>query len=321
MSVQVRRRRETAAFLATYVGAQGELLVDTTNNRVQVHDGATPGGWPAARLADLPTRSGVRQTVLAGPAASGAPSFLPAATTGTLTLSTQGISPTTPFTATAANGFGALGPNDLVLQYTTNQSWTLPASATSYLALNATTGLVTSFTLQPIYQFGGAIATTVGQFTFDTQAMVGFLGTGTLAVATPLVFVGEAVTSASVVTSATAYAYGGRVFLTQATLAAGTRYPLAHNIGVRDLQASGYLECTASAGDAGYAFGDRVSAANNGNTGSGSAFYGTLFATSGTKTVSIITGTSGIGAVGASGAVAPFTAANWKAGVVVARTW
>ena len=53
MSVQVRRRREAAPFLSTYVGAQGELLVDTTNNRVQVHDGATPGGWPAAKLSDI----------------------------------------------------------------------------------------------------------------------------------------------------------------------------------------------------------------------------------------------------------------------------
>ncbi len=57
MSVQVRRRREAASFLSTYVGAQGELLVDTTNNRVQVHDGATPGGWPAAAVGDLPGRN------------------------------------------------------------------------------------------------------------------------------------------------------------------------------------------------------------------------------------------------------------------------
>ena len=55
MSVQVRRRREAASFLSTYVGAQGELLVDTTNNRVQVHDGATPGGWPAAKLSEVPS--------------------------------------------------------------------------------------------------------------------------------------------------------------------------------------------------------------------------------------------------------------------------
>lgn len=59
MSVQVKRRREAAAFLATYVGAQGELLIDTTNNRVQVHDGATPGGWPAAKLADVVARTAV----------------------------------------------------------------------------------------------------------------------------------------------------------------------------------------------------------------------------------------------------------------------
>ncbi len=57
MSVQVRRRREAAGFLSTYVGAQGELLVDTTNNRVQVHDGAAPGGWPAAAIGDLPGRN------------------------------------------------------------------------------------------------------------------------------------------------------------------------------------------------------------------------------------------------------------------------
>ncbi len=59
MSVQVKRRREAAAFLATYVGAQGELLVDTTNNRVQVHDGATSGGWPAAGIGDLPGRNAI----------------------------------------------------------------------------------------------------------------------------------------------------------------------------------------------------------------------------------------------------------------------
>lgn len=47
MSVQVKRRREAATFLASYAGAAGELLVDTTNNRLQVHDGTTNGGWGA----------------------------------------------------------------------------------------------------------------------------------------------------------------------------------------------------------------------------------------------------------------------------------
>ena len=53
MSVQVKRRRESAAFLASFVGAQGELIVDTTNSRVQVHDGATAGGFAAAKLTEV----------------------------------------------------------------------------------------------------------------------------------------------------------------------------------------------------------------------------------------------------------------------------
>ncbi len=55
MSVQVKRRRETASFLSTYIGAAGELLVDTTSWRVQVHDGATAGGHPVALLTDVPS--------------------------------------------------------------------------------------------------------------------------------------------------------------------------------------------------------------------------------------------------------------------------
>ncbi|MGO9008079.1 MAG: hypothetical protein ACLQIQ_08540 [Beijerinckiaceae bacterium] len=57
MSIQVKRRREAASFLSTFTGAQAELIVDTTNNRVQVHDGSTAGGWPAAKLAEVVTNT------------------------------------------------------------------------------------------------------------------------------------------------------------------------------------------------------------------------------------------------------------------------
>lgn len=57
MSVQVKRRRDTAANLASFTGAQAEILVDTTNNRVQVHDGVTAGGWPAAKLSEVLTNT------------------------------------------------------------------------------------------------------------------------------------------------------------------------------------------------------------------------------------------------------------------------
>jgi hypothetical protein len=53
MSIQLRLRREIASFLATFTGAGGEALIDTTNNRIQVHDGSTPGGFPAAKLAEV----------------------------------------------------------------------------------------------------------------------------------------------------------------------------------------------------------------------------------------------------------------------------
>ena len=55
MSVQLKRRRDTAANVAAYAGAQGELIVDLTNNRVTVHDGVTAGGWAAAKLSEVVT--------------------------------------------------------------------------------------------------------------------------------------------------------------------------------------------------------------------------------------------------------------------------
>ena len=55
MSVQVKHRRDTAANIAGFTPAQGELIVDTTNNRVIVGDGATAGGFAAAKLSEALT--------------------------------------------------------------------------------------------------------------------------------------------------------------------------------------------------------------------------------------------------------------------------
>jgi len=54
-AVQVQYRRGSAAQVASFTGAQGEMVVDTTNNRVVVQDGSTSGGWPAAKLAEVQT--------------------------------------------------------------------------------------------------------------------------------------------------------------------------------------------------------------------------------------------------------------------------
>jgi hypothetical protein len=49
LSIQVQRRREAWSFVKTFIGAVGELIVDTTDWRVTVHDGTTAGGWPMAK--------------------------------------------------------------------------------------------------------------------------------------------------------------------------------------------------------------------------------------------------------------------------------
>jgi hypothetical protein len=50
MTTELRLRRGTAAQHASFTGALGEVTVDTTNNRLIVHDGATPGGFPVLAL-------------------------------------------------------------------------------------------------------------------------------------------------------------------------------------------------------------------------------------------------------------------------------
>jgi hypothetical protein len=65
MSTQVKYRRDTFASVAAFTGAQGELIIDTTNRRLTVHDGVTPGGVPA-NGAYGPNGSGLQLNTLEG---------------------------------------------------------------------------------------------------------------------------------------------------------------------------------------------------------------------------------------------------------------
>lgn len=40
-----------------FVGHDREITVNTTNNRIRVHDGATPGGHELAKESDVPTNT------------------------------------------------------------------------------------------------------------------------------------------------------------------------------------------------------------------------------------------------------------------------
>jgi hypothetical protein len=55
MSTQVQLRRDSAANVAAFTGRPGEVIVDTTNNRLCLQDGATAGGFPAAKLSEVVT--------------------------------------------------------------------------------------------------------------------------------------------------------------------------------------------------------------------------------------------------------------------------
>lgn len=50
MAKRIQFRRGTTAQHVSFTGAPGEITVDTTKNVVVVHDGVTPGGFPANRF-------------------------------------------------------------------------------------------------------------------------------------------------------------------------------------------------------------------------------------------------------------------------------
>lgn len=68
MARRIQFRRGTTTQHSIFTGAPGELTVDTDKNIIVVHDGVTPGGFPANRLDDVlgnVTFSG-RMTITAG---------------------------------------------------------------------------------------------------------------------------------------------------------------------------------------------------------------------------------------------------------------
>ena len=212
-----------------------------------------------ANLAITPEVS-VRQTVSAGPVTTaGLPSLFPA-TSAALSITTQNVSATAPFIATAASGFNQYGNVDAVWRETANISWTgLSASGTNYLYINAATGVVGRTTLAPIYQLGGTPVVTNGQFTFNIAQMKGYIGNGSAAEETPIVFVGEAVTNASTVTSTVAYAYNGYYDSgwTNTLPSGGATISKTTNMGATDYEVTSWLKCLTAQNN--YSVGDILS--------------------------------------------------------------
>jgi major tropism determinant Mtd-like protein len=65
LTEQLQLRRGTASQVAAFTGQQGEVVMDTTNNRLVVNDGATVGGFAAAKLSEVVVGSSAYTTVAA----------------------------------------------------------------------------------------------------------------------------------------------------------------------------------------------------------------------------------------------------------------
>jgi hypothetical protein len=86
MSTQVQLRRDVAANVAAFAGAPGECVVDTTNNRLVLQDGATAGGFPAAKLSEVFGRRVVSDANATATAADVIIAFASITATRTVTL-------------------------------------------------------------------------------------------------------------------------------------------------------------------------------------------------------------------------------------------
>jgi hypothetical protein len=277
----------------------------------------------------LPAAPHVRQAALGGPvnASTGAADFLPA-TSGTLSLSSTGISSTVPFVVAAANGYGASGAADRIGISTANLTWSsLTASQTCYLYVDVSAaGVLTTghTTLAPLYPQGGARSITNNQFQFNVGEMYATVGNGAAAVQAWRVYVGECVTSGGGVTSSVSYAYRGQFDSGYtATLPSGST-TVNHNLGLMPAARPALrAQCTTT--DGGYAVGDEINVQDSVVlTDSGGATVTvqidpTLALTS--KVVSFRPNTGWVAQNKSTGAIATLTAANWKYRLLVGRGW
>jgi hypothetical protein len=67
VSQQVQLRHDTAVNWSTVTPAQGEVVVDNTNNRALIGDGLTAGGNPAAKLSEAVLNTAASNVLAHGP--------------------------------------------------------------------------------------------------------------------------------------------------------------------------------------------------------------------------------------------------------------
>jgi hypothetical protein len=258
---------DAAAARAT-LGALSKAGDTLTGELVAAADPTTPLAMATKKYVDSSViglgTGDTRQTIMGGPVTgAGLPSLFPASSAG-LNLTTQNVSVSAPLAATSAQGWSSSNARrvDRLGVAIANLTWTgLANGATNYLYLtiNDDGTLSPGFTTTaPVYQWGGAASTSLGNFTFNIAEMKGYLGNGTAALASNIVFVGEAVTSGGNIASTVCYPYNGKYdsgFLGDLP-ATNTAASVNHNISVYPRMTDFVIECTSAEG--GYSVGDRI---------------------------------------------------------------
>jgi len=202
----------------------------------------------------------VRQTVLSAVIDSnGEPTFI---SIGTGLAVNIDASPT-PVRIAFAAGFGASGAVNYVGTIDEDTSISsLTASSTNYLYAerNPSTGAITlgKVTVMPVYAYS-APSHASNQYWYSIAEGIMYLSNGSDTWASQqVVFLGEAVTDGSSVTSVVNYALSGRYDsgFTNNLPANGATISFSHNIGVRDVDVTVILKCVSA--EAGYLVDDQV---------------------------------------------------------------
>lgn len=201
--------------------------------------------WPA-RLWSKPDLNSVRQTVLSASVDSnGYPNYITAGTGLSVDLAATAV----PIVLTAAMGANNLNGQNYVARVTQDTSITgLTTFTTCFLWAeidfdgNVTYGHDTL--LNPPNYIWGTPSTVFGVYSFCIPEMQGYLGDGTNALKTSRVYLGEAVTDGTSVTSVVNYALQGKYqsTVTAITSVAGPNtYGFNSNIGIYPCKLHGML--------------------------------------------------------------------------------
>lgn len=199
MTTQVQIRRGTAAEHTTFTGATGELTIDTTDDRVVVHDGSTAGGIPMARESELPAAA---STTVQGK--------VELATDAETTTGTDTARAITPSNLTGARIYGVMPQNSQSAAYTllitdaskhifhpsadtTARIWTIPANASVAFPIGTTVTFINQ-------NAGGVITIAI---TTDTMRLAGAGTTGSRTLAANGIATAVKVTSTEWIISGT----------------------------------------------------------------------------------------------------------------------